>query len=205
MKMSLVIVLTFLVVSCQSDITERQSQEAYKNGIEVLQQASGNQKAVTERALEHFSKAVTIDPANMEAALWKSQMEFKLGKFEDALLTANSAIERLEDESHRLLPNFYLTAGMAEIMNGNHSLSHDYLQKASEIYEQRIEKDRNDVDAIGNKAIALCYMGKKNEALAFLNSLSVSKENQELVEQMKADIAEFETGEALKMLLVKEE
>ncbi|WP_092104835.1 hypothetical protein [Pontibacter chinhatensis] len=104
MKMSLVIVLTFLVVSCQSDITERQSQEAYKNGIEVLQQASGNQKAVTERALVHFSKAVTIDPANMEAALWKSQMEFKLGKFEDALLTANSAIERLVDESHRLLP-----------------------------------------------------------------------------------------------------
>ncbi|NEM98944.1 hypothetical protein [Pontibacter burrus] len=205
MKMSFVLCLIFLATSCQSDITEKQSLEAYKKGIEVLQQARGNQKEVTDRALVHFNNAVTIDPTNMEAALWKSQMEFKLGKFEKALLTANSAIEKLEDESHRLLPNFYMTAGMAEIMNGNQSLSHEYLQKASEIYEQRIEKDRNDVDAIGNKSTALCYMGKKNEALAFLNSLSLSKENQVLLEQLKAGVAEFETGKALKMLVVKEE
>ena len=199
MKMNFVL-LIFLALSCQSNVTETQSQIAYQKGIELLQQASGNQEVVVARALEYFSHAVSIDSTYIEANLWKSQM----GMFEKALQTANSAIESLEEENHQLLPNFYLTAGMAEIMHGNQSSSQEYLQKAFEIYSQRIKKDRNNIDAIGNKATILCYMGKKNEALTFLNSLAVSKENLILIEQMKADISEFDTDEAPNRLVLEE-
>lgn len=53
------------------------------------------------------------------------------------------------------------------------------------------------------KAVILCFMGRKNEAMRFLNALSLKDKNQKLLEQFKKDIEHFDSEKALANFIIK--
>ena len=200
MKFILVFITAFSLVSCESDLYEKKSNEAYRKGILTLKNHSENGEPDYKEAYNYFVQATEIDPDNITAQYWKADTELKLGMFEKAFLTAVTTLDNLQDD-HRLRPNFLVIAGLSAKKYGD---SRDkYLSEATKIYEKIIIDDINNVDAIMNKALVLCYMGRKDDALNFLNTLSLNEENRALLEKIKVDIQNFDADTVMKQRTMK--
>lgn len=197
MKILTSLILTILMIGCQPGLSERESEEAYKKGIETLETLTEDGKPDYRKAHEHFAQAIHLNPENIIAQYWKADAELKLGKFDESLKTSLTALDKAEFK-HRLRSNFLVIAGISAKKIGKSA--DEYFKKAIAIYDARIKDQINDIDAIMNKAIVYCYMDKKENAIAFLNSLSLNEENQALLEQMKVDIRAFEADEVLNQL-----
>lgn len=194
MKILTSLILIILMINCQPDFKERESEEAYKKGIETLEKLSEDGEPDYRKAQEHFAKATHLNPENITAQYWKADAELKLGKFDESLRTSLTALDEAEFK-HRLRPHFLVIAGISAKKIGKSGI--EYFKEALAIYETRIKDDINDIDAIMNKAIVLCYMDKKENAISFLNTLSLNEENQAFLEQMKVDINKFDADEVL--------
>jgi hypothetical protein len=106
------------------------------------------------------------------------------------------AIQICKNRNHKLLPSFYTTAGLVEKINGKTENSNLYFEKANEVYNIRIKENEKEDDVM-NKALVLCYMDKKNEALDFLNSINLTNKNKNSIEQIKQSIKDFNVDEFL--------
>jgi tetratricopeptide (TPR) repeat protein len=168
--------------------------------MQTLQQVDSAGNVDYNKALILFDNSIKLDFGNIESRYWKSQCEVNLGKLDDALQTAKITINKFEKSDNKLMPAFYITAGLIEKFNGNIVESKKYFEKAKEIYEIRIEKDKNNIDAIMNKSIVLCYMDNKEVAIKFVNSVSVDKEKESLLDQIKKQIVSFDTDAVLKKM-----
>jgi len=200
MKILTSLILTVLMIACQPDLKERESEEAYKKGIETLETLLEDGEPDYKKAQEHFAQATHLNPENITAQYWKADAELNLGKFDESLRTSLTAIDKAEFK-HRLRPHILVIAGISAKKIGKSG--DEYFKKQIAIYDTRIKDDINDIDAIMNKAIVLCYMDKKENAIAFLNTLSLNEENQALLEQMKVDIKAFDADEVLNQLTIK--
>src|SRR5690606_28317228 len=116
----------------------------------------------------------------------KADTEMKLGDLNEAFETTTTTLNSLSIDGNKLKPNILVMAGVLSIKLG--SDPDQYFHKALLIYDARINKNINDLDAIGQKAIVLCYMDRKDEALRFVNELSLNDENQILLDQIKSGI-----------------
>ena len=188
------------MIACQPDGKEYESEEAYKKGIETLETLLEDGKPDYKKAQEHFAQATHLNPKNVTAQFWKADAELKLGKFEESLETSITALKKSEFK-HRLRPHILGIAGISAKKIGKSG--DGYFSEAIAIYEKRMKGDINNVDAIANKAILLCYMDKKGDAIAFLNTLSLNEENQAFVEQIKIDIQTFDADEVLNQLKIE--
>jgi tetratricopeptide (TPR) repeat protein len=189
MKFILVFITAFALFSCESDLNEKKSNEAYRKGIITLKNHSENGEPDYKEAYNYFVQATEIDPDNIKAQYWKADTELKLGKFEKAFLTAVTTLDNFQDD-HRLRPNLLIIAGLSAKKYGDRG--DKYLSEAIQIYEKRIIDDIDNVDAIMNKALVLCYMGRKDDAVNFLNTFSLNEENHALLEKIKVDIQNFD-------------
>lgn len=129
------------------------------------------------------------------------QCEMNLGKFDNALETSAYVINDKEMANHVLIPIFYVNAGLVEKIKGDTINSNKYLTSAIEVYNSRIKKDNNDTEAIINKATALCYMDKKDEAIKFLDSFPINEKNKTNLEQIRSAILEFDAEKNLSDLM----
>ncbi len=170
---------------------------SYEKGLEELKQ--NPQPGIKEylKALEYFSESVSQDSTNISARYWKSQCEFYLGRIVDALKTSNSTIDLLKNKNHSLLPNFYVTSGIIEIINGNKIDAQTHLNEAISIYKERLRKNANDYDATGNISTMMCLNGQKSKAIEFLDSIPEDEQNGEILKEMKLYVKEFELNREL--------
>lgn len=194
MKIVTSIILTILITGCQPYLKERDSDQAYKRGVQTLESLSGEGEPDYKKALEFFAQATTLNPENITAQYWKADTELKLGKFDESLRTSKFALVKCESK-HRLRPQILIIAGLSA--KKLEESGDEYFKEAVAIYEKRISENINDIDAIMNKGIVLCYMDKKTDAITFLNSLSLNEEKQTLLEQIKIDIQNFNADKVL--------
>jgi tetratricopeptide (TPR) repeat protein len=192
MKFLTAFILSILLVSCQSDLKKKESDEAYKKGIETLERLSENGDPDYNEALKHLSLATDLNPNNINAQFWKADAELKLNEFNLSYNTAITALDKTDSE-HHLRPNFLVIAGLSAKELGKNGDT--YFSEAIIIYENRLKRNNNDIVAIMDKAIVLSYMDKKNEAIDFLNTLTLNEENQAFLEQIKANIRTFDADE----------
>ncbi len=200
MRRLTLLTLTILISACQADLKVKESEKAYKKGIETLETLSEDGDPDYRKAQKHFARATHLNPENITAQYWKADAELKLGKFAESLETSLTALDKVEFE-HPLRPHFLVIAGISTKKMGQ--IPVEYFNKAISIYETRIEDDINNIDAIMNKAIVLCYMDKKESAIAFLNTLSLNEESQAILDQMKVDIKTFDADKALNQLQIE--
>lgn len=191
MKVLFAFVIAFVIVGCQSDAQERESEEAYRKGIEALEKLSDSGEPEYEVALAYFEEAAHLNPQNTIGLYWKAHTEFKLKKFDESLKTSVMALD-VARPNHQLRPQLLVIAGMSSKQIGEPG--NDFFNQAIRIYETRINNDKSDFDAIMNKAIAICYSDSKEKALLFLNSLSVEEENQKFLNQIKEGIKTLEVN-----------
>lgn len=196
MKSIAYLILIFVVlISCQTET--KMNLESYKSGIEVIEKIDSNGNIDYTNAHELFSKSVKVNPNHIESKYWKSYCEIQLGQFDKALMTSTTVIQDEENVEHVLLPHFYVTAGLVEKINGNINNSILYFENAANIYDSRIKKNINDIDAIMNYAIVLCYIDKKDTAVSFLNTISLNDEKQTELEQLRVSISDFDADKAV--------
>lgn len=182
----LIIVLGFY--SCTPNENIQKSQKFYRKGVAVLGQVDslGNQNY--SKALLLFDNSIKFNEDHIEAKFWKTQCQIHLGKLDNALSTSIDAINYFKESDHILVSNFLITAGLIEGVNLNLIKSHEYFELALEVYDERINKNIDDLDAIMNKATVLCYMSRKQEAIEFINSISICDDNELLLNQIKESI-----------------
>jgi tetratricopeptide (TPR) repeat protein len=200
MKLLSTLIVAILMISCQSDLKKKESEEAYKKGIETLEKLLVDGQPDYKKAKEYFSRATQLNPNNIKAQYWKAHAEFYLAKFDETYITATNALGKSKFK-HSLRPDFLVIAGLSAKKLGKNG--DEYFIEATKIYEKRIKRNINDIDAIANKAIILCYMDKKNDAIEFLNTLFLNENNQALLEQIKIDIQTFDTGEFLNQVTIE--
>ncbi len=189
------IIAFVLFISCQTK--KEINLESYKSGIEVLEKVDSNGNTDYSMALELFAKSEKTNSKHVETKYWKSLCEIKLGQLDNALKTSQTVFNDSGNDGHILIPQFYTTAGLVEKINGNIESSTLYFEKATNIYDLRIKKSINDIDAIMNYAIVLCYMDKKDSAILFLNSISLNEEKQTELEQIRESISLFDADEII--------
>jgi tetratricopeptide (TPR) repeat protein len=166
--------------------------ESYQLGIRILEKNSELGKVDYSKALDYFDESVKYKSNNIESLYWKMHCEIQLGQFDNALQTSISVINDFDNDNHKLLPSFYVSAGIVEKINGNIDNSIIYFEKAEQIYGLRVDKNINDTDAIMNKALMLCYMDKKEDAIEFVNLISLNEEKQIILEQIRDQVLEFD-------------
>ena len=93
-----------------------------------------------------------------------------------------------------------MTAGFASKVLGNEGKANDYFGNALDIYNSRISISKEDIDAISNKAVVLCYLGRKNEAVDFLNTIVLDAEKQKVVDEFKSYIASLDVDKMISEL-----
>ena len=191
----LILIATFF--SCQTKVGKEKSLNYYNQGIKVLGMVDTIGKIDYSKALPLFDESVRLNPEFIESRYWKSQCEIHLGQLDKALETSESVISDFKNNNHRLMPTFYVTAGLIQKIKKNSDKANEYFKKATEIYSLRIDKNNKDTDAIMNKAVVLCYMDSKNEALAFLNSIAVNEENRTILGQIRENISTFDSDKLL--------
>lgn len=199
----LIIILT--LISCQkkadkaitSDVNNPVS--AYQQGLDLLKpNASGTVDFV--KALEMFNKSASENPDHIESRLRKMHCEFQLGQMENALQTAENVLNDKQFQTTRYMPQFFVTAGFASKVLGNEGKANDYFGNALDIYNSRISISKEDIDAISNKAVVLCYLGKKNETVDFLNTIVLDAEKQKVVDEFKSYIASLDVDKMISEL-----
>lgn len=173
----------------------------YDQGLKAMNKIDSLGRIDYANAIGYFEKSVTENPTHIESRLWKMQCEMNLGKFENALETSVYVINDKEMANHVLIPFFYINAGLVERINGDTIKSDKYLSSAIEMYNSRIKKDNNDTEAIMNKASVLCYMDKKDEAIKFLDSITINEENKTNLEQIKSAILDFDSEKVISDLM----
>ncbi len=196
----LIIILT--LISCHkkadkaatSDVNNPVS--AYQQGLDLLKpNASGTVDFV--KALEMFNKSVSENPDHIESRLRKMHCEFQLGQMENALQTAENVLNDKQFQTTRYMPQFFVTAGFACKVLGNEEKANDYFGNALDIYNSRISISKEDIDAISNKAVVLCYLGRKNEAVDFLSTIVLDAEKQKVVDEFKSYIASLDVDKMI--------
>lgn len=185
------------LLSCQTKVDKVKSLDYYNQGIKVLGQVDSIGKIDYSKALALFDESVRLNPESIESKYWKSQCEIHLGKLDEALETSESVINDLKNNRHALMPSFYVTAGLVQKINKNLDKANEYFKIANEIYSLRIEKNNKDTDGIINKALVLCYMDRRDEALAFINSIEVNDENRTMIEQIRENVTTFNSDNLL--------
>jgi tetratricopeptide (TPR) repeat protein len=196
MKKLAIIILMLTFTCCHSNLNKGKGKIAYEQGITILRQNNVNGKVNYLKALESFDQSIKFDSENIESFYWKIQCEFHLKKFDEALRSSETAIKICKNRNHKLLPKLYTTAGLVEKINGKTENSNLYFEKANEVYNIRIKENEKEDDVM-NKALVLCYMDKKNEALDFLNSINLTNKNKNSIEQIKQSIKDFNVDEFL--------
>ena len=191
MKTLLFIIITIFLFSCQAHKDRKNAVESYQKGIESLEELNANQKQNYSKALKHFNESIALNPKFIEPLFWKIQCEIHLKNFDSALVTSHTALNESKFKNHKLIPSIYQIAGILENLEGNFNHSLKYFNSALSIYEVRIAKKPNNIDAITNKATLLIYLDRKEEAFDFINSISLDEENQEFIESFKESFQEY--------------
>ena len=117
MKFLSLVILVFALISCKTRLDKEKSQEAYLKGIKILQQEDSISLNKYSKALSAFNFSINLNPKNIESIFWKSQCEIHLGQLNEAFLTSKSAINEFKREDQKLIPLFYVTAGLVEKIN----------------------------------------------------------------------------------------
>lgn len=192
MKQLVTLVILFFLTSCQSKTDSVKNLENYNQGLNVMKNIDNIGGVDYAKAIGFFEKSIIDNPDHIESKFWKMQCEMKLGKFDNALETSQSAINNARMANHKLIPHFYVAAGLVEIIKGDTIKSDKYFSSAIENFNSWIKSDINDTDAILNKALALCYMGKKGNAISFLDSITLNEGNKIAMEQIRKDVLTFD-------------
>lgn len=201
MKQLVTLLVLVFLISCQSKKESEKIFEDYNQGLKAMHNVDSVGRIDYANAIGYFEKSVYENPTHIESRLWKMQCEINLGKFDNALETSAYVINDKEMANHVLIPIFYFTAGLVEKIKGDTIKSYKFLNSAIEIYNSRIRKDKNDTEAIMNKASVLCYMDKKDEAIKFLDSITINEENKTNLEQIKSAILGFDAEEIISDLM----
>lgn len=200
MKHTIFLIFLVTLISCKQKTEVQESKEKlnfYEIGMKNLQELDSLGKPNYRIAIINFDKAIRENPEDINPRYWKAHCELNSGKFNDALQTSISAINQFKDTNERLLLDLYTMAGIIEKINNNTSKSNLYFSEALIIIDSRINSTTNDIDALMNKAIILCYLDKKEDAITFINSIPVTEENQALLTQTKENLYEFNADEAI--------
>lgn len=199
----LIILLT--LISCQKKADKTETSDvndpvsSYQQGLDLLKpNKSGNVDFA--KALEMFNKSVAENPDHLESRLRKMHCEFQLGQMENALQTAENVLNDKQFQTTRYMPQFFVTAGFASKVLGNEEKANDYFGNALDIYNSRISISKEDIDAISNKAVVLCYLGRKKEAVNFLNTIVLDAEKQKVVDEFKSYIASLDVDKMISEL-----
>jgi tetratricopeptide (TPR) repeat protein len=203
-KLSFLIILLSLI-SCQKKTANIETTNvndpisAYQQGQDLLKpDTAGTVDFV--KALELFNKSVSENPDHLESRLWKMHCEFQLGQMENALQTAENVLNDKKFQTTRYMPQFFVTAGFASKVLGNEDKANDYFGNALDIYSSRISISNEDIDAISNKAVVLCYLGKNKEAIKFVNSIKLEGEKQKILDEFKSYIASLDVDKMISSL-----
>lgn len=168
------------------------SQESFLIGIDRLTLIDSNGFHSYSKALPFFDRAIQFNPVFIEAKYWKVQCEIHLGQFNEALISAESAIGDCLGTNHKLLPDLYTLAGAIRWELGDKRKACIYWKQAADIYQNQINQEGNNIMAVVNKAIVLCYMGRKPEALHFLEENLNDKTRTLIVNQVREWIIGFD-------------
>jgi len=183
--------------SVKQPIHWEESQYLFLQGVERLGNYDSTGCRDHQKALLFFDQAIEMNPAHVEAKYWKVHCEINLRHLDQALNTAESAIGNCKNNPHRLLPELYVLAGAIEREQGNRKEAIQYWNQAAEIYQLRIKSETNNVNAMVNKAIVLCYLDRKKEALRFIETQLTGKEQSLIFHQTREWIAEFKADNVL--------
>lgn len=184
------LIIFVITISCKTATDLGEGSDYYQKGISVIKSNDDDSSPNYSKALEFFKKSIKKNPDYIAAKFWKMQCEIQLGKFENALETAKNVIADENNQNDKMLPVFYVAAGVLEKVDQNSEKSKLYFEYAKKIYGKRLQKNRNDTDAILNKALILCYMNQKEKAISFINSFEKNE-----IEQIRQMIVKFDLND----------
>ncbi len=193
MRQILTITILILFISCQSKTDSDLNLGNYNQGIKVLESLDSNGEIDYAKALSFFDNSLQENPNHVESCYWKMQCEMKLKNLGDVLETSKFVINNPKMSNHKLIPSFYVSAGVVEKIKGNNTESTNFFSTAMKIYNERVNKNINDTDAIMNKATIMCYINKKDEAIKFLDSISLNENSQIIIDQIRKNILDFDS------------
>jgi tetratricopeptide (TPR) repeat protein len=197
MRLTLLFILFSLFACAQKPAKKEVNQQAKKLVDSAVYKAAYQQDY--QQAILLLNKAIEIDNDYFLAHLNKLTFQVSLKDYKAALQTATHLI-RLKPE----VPDYYVTVGLLNKMDGNNIAFTDYLQKAVIKFETAIDKtDKNDYRysmLLVNKAVALILIDKAEEGKQILSAL-YKEEKDELKKEM---IAQFmnKTKEEIFLLLL---
>ena len=166
---------------------------SYEQGMEYFKQAMlDSEKTGFNRALAYFNESIVQDSNNISAYYWKMNCQVQLSEFDSALKTSTTALNVIGLKSHSLKPNFFVAKGMIEKRKGDEKAFVNNFSKAIKIFDERLTQDPKNIDSISNKAILLCSIEGKQSALDFISSVSVEKEWENSLIEIKNYISDFD-------------
>ncbi len=175
MKQIVAFILLLAFFACQNKVQPQVSQEAFQQGMDYMLQRDSSRNFDYHKARQSFRKAVRLDSTNMKAWRYQLVAEMNLSWHDSARQTVQRALQQEELKDHKLKPHFYKMAAILEMLRDEESTWRVYLEKASQMYDERLERDPDREDAWLEQISVLCWLGRKEEALKLVNSIHTEK------------------------------
>jgi len=196
------LILLIGLIACNSKKSQNDSKILFDKGISEMSKIElGSINNDYSTAINLFSESIYLDKNNFAAQYWKMFCEIKMNRLIEAKKTFQNAIKNGLNDNDKLAPEFYVSAGLIDKINKINSTEN--FDKADRIYSSRIKKDKNDIDAIAQKSTIYCYLDKKADAIAFIDSMIEKVDSSSILINFKTDLISFDSEKALNEMINK--
>ncbi len=203
MKIPALILFILLVVACSHNSDKALSEKYFRLALDTVNFSSSHLESHdsinAERlaiAISFLEKSIRLDSLNNHPYYWKSQFLLEKRKYDEAIVAADKGIKVTSNKKDSFYANFLIQRGIIRYKLGQEKSYKDF-EYALNVYQELLKNDKEEPNYVLNKALILCYLNRKTEALEFLHVyLSDDKENEELKE-IKEFINEFDAKSTL--------
>ncbi len=200
MKFYPIILLVFFISGSLFYSSCKSNNEYFSKALEILETLDQNGEPDYQAAIDFLNKSIEQDSSFINAYYWKSNCEMKLKYYQNTIETSAIGLRHSKKSNDKLVPYFYINQGVAFLKMENQEEAHECFLQAVEVFDYRLKKDEDDLDAIINKATALCYADMKDEALIFIDSKIKARPNEVTLKQLYKNTESFDLSQIINQL-----
>ncbi len=145
-----------------------------------------------------LDSAIKKDSKNINAYYWKSTFKMQLKDYKSAMEICDKGIDISNGQKSNMLACLHLQRGLLNTKLNDKDLNNDF-SAALDWYDSQIKSDESNIEAIGNKALILCYMDKKDEAIEYLTTIHNEK-IESMIKDLIIKIKDFKTETVINKL-----
>lgn len=192
--------ILIILFSCQSNKVVNLSKRYYNLASDTMNYSVNEQNKIDSTSKSRLliansllDSCIRYNSTYIRAYYWKSLYLFRLKNYLEAYTTASLGISKCAKGDEKTLVMLYVQRGILNL-HLNKTDSFGDLVNALTLYDKAIKNKPDNLDAIMNKAIVLCCMNRKDEALEYLKSIKI-KEKQPLIDDIIISINEFDMND----------